>query len=232
MSFDVADRIQIRMQDLGITQADIMRATNAARGTVSGWVNGSNAPSAKHIEALSKALKTTSTWLLTGTGLPTVSQQLQAKLDNTAQPVLTDSIEAETKIWVPLVDVGFSCGDGESIEFHYDETKRLLAFDPDFFISRGIKPSNTRIMYAKGDSMEMYISDGDVFAIDVSDINVKDGGIYAVYFEGEAMLKQIFKEAGGKLILHSLNSKYKDKEVTEGNGANFKVIGRQFWRAG
>ena len=42
MSQTVADRIQLRMSELGLAQADLMRATGAARGSVSGWVNGSN----------------------------------------------------------------------------------------------------------------------------------------------------------------------------------------------
>lgn len=69
MSLTVSDRIQARMQELGLSQADIMRATNAARGTVSGWVNGTNSPSAKHLESLAECLKTTSSWLLTGQDL-------------------------------------------------------------------------------------------------------------------------------------------------------------------
>lgn len=46
------------------------------------------------------------------------------------------------------------------------------------------------------------------------------------------MIKQIFKEADGSLILHSLNEKFRDRRVTEENRKNFKVMGRQFWRAG
>ncbi|VDA17048.1 hypothetical protein BANRA_02549 [Acinetobacter baumannii] len=57
MDNSVSDRIQSRMAELKLSQADLMRLTGAARGTVSGWVNGSNNPSAKHIEALATALK-------------------------------------------------------------------------------------------------------------------------------------------------------------------------------
>ncbi|WP_262935414.1 S24 family peptidase, partial [Acinetobacter baumannii] len=89
-----------------------------------------------------------------------------------------------------------------------------------------------RIIKAKGDSMADKIDDGDLVGIDISQTDIIDGQIYAVYFEGEGMIKQIFKEEGGKLILHSLNPKYRDREVTEQNGLNFKVMGRQFWRAG
>ena len=89
-----------------------------------------------------------------------------------------------------------------------------------------------KLALATGDSQEPYICTGDMFGIDLSDKDIRDGEFYAVYFEGEAMLKQIFKEEGGKLILHSLNPKYRDKTVSDINGANFRVIGRQFYRAG
>jgi phage repressor protein C with HTH and peptisase S24 domain len=228
----VADRIQLRMTELGLQQVDVINQTGMSKGTVSKWLSGVNIPKSDSMSKLAKVLKTTPDWLLYESGLPSVAEQLQAKLDNSGAPLINSEIDPNSKIWVPLVDVRFSCGNGESVEFHYDETKKLLSFEPDFFQSRSIKPSNTRLMYAKGDSMEEYIYDGDVFAIDVSDTEIRDGGIYAVYFEGEAMLKQVFKESGGKLILHSKNPKYRDKEVSEINGSNFKVMGRQFWRAG
>ena len=170
---------------------------------------------------------------LTGQGeMTALPHQVQSLLDNTSTPISTTQIDPNSKIWLPLMDISFSCGDGVSIDCHFEDTKKKLAFEPDFLTSRGIKEQNVRLLYATGDSMEEFIYDGDVFAIDVSDTMVRDGQIYAVYFEGEAMLKQIFKEAGGKLILHSKNPKYRDKEVTEDNGADFRVIGRQFWRAG
>ncbi|MHA3079672.1 LexA family protein [Acinetobacter sp. ANC 5502] len=89
MSKSVSDRIQMRMAELGLSQADIMRATNAARGTVSGWVNGSNSPSAKHIDSLANCLKTTSAWLLTGK-------------DNQAQSVVQNSDGNVSFLDIPL----------------------------------------------------------------------------------------------------------------------------------
>ena len=89
-----------------------------------------------------------------------------------------------------------------------------------------------KIIKAKGDSMADFIKDGDLVGIDLTDTEITDGDIYAFYFAGEGMIKQVFKEADGSLILHSLNDKYRDKIVTEDNGGNFKVMGRQIWRAG
>lgn len=229
---DISDRIEIRMQDMKLKHKDLVAGSGASKGTVSAWLNGTNAPTGDRLIRLAKTLKTTPEWLLTGEGLGTVDEQIQGFLEKTASPVLTTDIEINSKIWLPLMNVTFSCGEGESIEFNYDTTKKLLAFEPDFFAPRGVKPKDVKLMYAIGNSMEPYIFEDDIFAIDITDKDIKDGKIYAIYFEGEAMLKQIFKEAGGKLVLHSLNPKYRDKIVSEENGANFKVMGRQFWRAG
>ncbi|KQG01700.1 S24 family peptidase [Acinetobacter pittii] len=135
-------------------------------------------------------------------------------------------------IWVDVVEANFSCGTGESIEFHFDVINGKYPFPPSFFQKKQVDPSCFRLIKAKGDSMEEYIYNDDLVGIDISQTNIIDGEIYAVYFEGEGMIKKIFKEQGGTLILHSLNEKYRDRTVTEQNGVNFKVMGRQVWRAG
>jgi phage repressor protein C with HTH and peptisase S24 domain len=222
----VADRIQQRMTELSLSQADLMRSTNAARGTVSGWVNGSNNPSAKHIEALSTALKTTSHWLLTGQ--TSNSFHTDQILETVA---VTDDLQDQF-VWIEVVEASFSCGVGESIEFHFDAINGKIPFPPSFLKDKNVTESTMRIIKAKGDSMADFIKDGDLVGINLSQTDIIDGEIYAVYLAGEGMIKQIFKEADGSLILHSLNEKYRDKLVTEENGKNFKVMGRQIWRAG
>lgn len=224
------DRIQQKLDELHLKQADIARATGKSTAAVTKWLRGENVPKADSLKQIAQLLNTTDEWLLTGkTGLPA---KVQSILDNTARHVISTEIDPASKIWLPLMDISFSCGDGVNIECHFEETKKKLAFEPDFLQSRGVKEQNVRLLYARGDSMELFIFDGDIFAIDISDTEIRDGQIYAVYFEGEALLKQVFKEAGGTLVLHSFNSRYRDKIVSEDNGASFKVIGRQFWRAG
>ncbi|EHU1403016.1 helix-turn-helix domain-containing protein [Acinetobacter baumannii] len=248
MDNSVSDRIQSRMAELKLSQADLMRLTGAARGTVSGWVNGSNNPSAKHIEALATALKTTSRWILTGKEKQNLTNfNMQEFMDKHGLSKKDESsfdvndIQSASVveyggddgfIWIDVVEASFSCGTGESIEFHFDVINGKQPFPPSFFKQKNVHPDCMRIIKAKGDSMADKIDDGDLVGIDISQTDIIDGQIYAVYFEGEGMIKQIFKEEGGKLILHSLNSKYRDREVTEQNGLNFKVMGRQFWRAG
>lgn len=244
----VSDRINQKMKELDLSQADLIRGTGAGRATVSGWVNGTNKPSAKHLDNLARTLKTTTSWILTGNENKSPSNfNMQdfmdkhglAKKDESSfdvsklhKPTVVDFEIENGFIWIDVVEANFSCGTGESIEFHFDVINGKFPFPPSFFQKKYVDPSYMRIIKAKGDSMSDFIHDGDLVGIDISQTEIVDGEIYAVYFEGEGMIKQIFKEEGGKLCLHSLNPKYRDREVTEQNGLNFKVIGRQFWRAG
>ncbi|TWV80439.1 helix-turn-helix transcriptional regulator [Moraxella sp. VT-16-12] len=230
----LAQRLKYARELANLSQQEVAKRAGISQPTYFKIENGSTLKP-RNILEISHALNVDAHWLATGEGeMDTLPHQVQfmLDLDNTSQPISTAQIDPNSKIWLPLMDISFSYGDGVSIDCHFEDTKKKLAFEPDFLTSRHIKQENVRLLYATGDSMEEFIYDGDVFAIDVSDTMVRDGQIYAVYFEGEAMLKQIFKEAGGKLILHSKNPKYRDKEVTEDNGADFRVIGRQFWRAG
>ncbi len=229
---ELKDRLKTARKNAKMTQAQLAKAVPISQGTISDLESGRNKGTASLVK-IAQALKVNAHWLATGEGeMTALPAQIQTILDNTTGPISNNAINPEQKTWLPLMNISFSCGNGVDVQCHFEETKKQLAFEPDFLPSRGVKEANVRLLYATGDSMEEFIFDGDIFAIDISDTTIRDGQIYAIYFEGEAMLKQIFKEAGGRLILHSKNPKYKDKIVTEDNGADFKVLGRQFWRAG
>ncbi len=68
--------------------------------------------------------------------------------------------------------------------------------------------------------------------IDDTQTQVLDGGIYAVMFEGEALIKQLFKEAGGRIRLHSYNPNYPDRILSVEDRQNFRVVGRCIHRSG
>lgn len=175
-------------------------------------------------------------WLATGKGEMRHDALRERLLARTTAGSTIDQLsdaELAAKVWVDIVKIKFSCGDGENIEFHYEPMSvKTLPFEASFFTKRGVKKDNAVFAYAKGDSMQPFIFDGDVFGMDITDTTPRDGEIYAVYFGGEAMLKQVFIEGDGSLTLHSFNPTWRDKQVHEHNGSDFKILGRQFWRAG
>ncbi|AVE52884.1 LexA family transcriptional regulator [Serratia marcescens] len=62
----MSDRINQRMQALGLRSTHLMDATGASKGTVSQWVNGGTAPSAKFISKLAEVLGVSERWLTEG----------------------------------------------------------------------------------------------------------------------------------------------------------------------
>lgn len=56
--------------------------------------------------------------------------------------------------------------------------------------------------------------------------------MYAILLDSDRMFKQIFREAGGALRLHSFNTDYPDRLVTADNHQSLIIVGKQVYRAG
>lgn len=228
---DLGTRLRETRKSKGLSQADVAKAVGMSQPSYNALERGVASKSI-YLTEIAKVLQVDSYWLLTGKSATVVDAEVASILEGSPNVGVMSNDNNEERIWIDLVNIRFSCGNGESIEFHFDDVIAKRDFSPSFFKKHGVKPENVKLAIAKGDSQEPYICNEDEFAIDISDTEIKDGEFYAVYFEGEAMLKQILKEEGGKLILHSLNPKYRDKTVTDLNGIGFRVLGRQFYRAG
>ena len=139
---------------------------------------------------------------------------------------------AENELRVPIYNVYFCCGEGNDAHFDFEEIKGYHTLEENFFISRGIKPENFKMVCAVNDSMAPYINHGDEVGIVINDREVRDGVVYAILLDGDRMFKQIFREAGGALRLHSFNPAYPDKIVTAENHESLIIVGRQEYRAG
>ncbi len=59
-----------------------------------------------------------------------------------------------------------------------------------------MKPSNLVAIVVKGDSMEPGMCDGDIVVIDTADKRPVDGVVFAVNYEGEAVVKRFSRDAG------------------------------------
>lgn len=115
---------------------------------------------------------------------------------------------------IPIVG-SISCGNGilafEDIEDYEDIPSSWLNGGEYFFLR------------AKGDSMiNARIYDGDLLLIRRQE-TVENGEIAAVFLNGEAVLKRVYK-TDGTLILQSENPKY--KPIIVKGDENTKVIGR------
>lgn len=193
-----ADRINQKMQELGLTQADLLRATGAGRATISGWVNGTNKPSAKHIGSLAKTLKVTEGWILYGLEESIALDSIRTWDENT--PLEDDEVE------VPFFrDFSFACGYGsigEAIEHEKTEKLRLSKLT---LRSLGIQYNQTVAAMASGESMSPTIKDGDTVHIDMGRKTIKDGKIFAICHGGLFMIKRLYNQPMGGIRIVSDN---------------------------
>lgn len=229
------ERIQQKLDEKGLKQADLARATGRSTAAVTKWMRGENIPKSEALKAIASCLGVSDEWLLTGedrSDLRQLPPDIQAFVDGLPNGVPSSEVEDwSSSIFIPLYDVSFCCGDGTG-HVEFEALKRKLPFDDHFFNKRGIKPQNFKLIYAKGDSMAPYINDKDAVGVDISDIEPRENEVYALFLDGHQMIKRIFLEGGGVLRLESDNKAYKDKIIGPDSGASLHIIGRVRYRSG
>ena len=192
-----SDRINQRMRDLGLQHKDLVAATGASKGTVTNWINGVNNPTGKRLVQLAQALKTTSSWLLTGNSTPEFTQ-VEPWDSNT--PLDDDEIE------IPFFkDFSFACGGGSIGEAIANETRKLR-MSKATLRNLSIMKENAVAATAIGDSMSPTIKDGDTIHVDLGRKNIKDGKIFAICIGGLFYCKRLYNLPLGGVRIASDNS--------------------------
>lgn len=192
-----SDRINQRMRDLGLQHKDLVAATGASKGTVTNWISGVNNPTGKRLVQLAQALKTTSSWLLTGNSTLEFTQ-VEPWDSNT--PLDDDEIE------IPFFkDFSFACGGGSIGEAIANETRKLR-MSKATLRNLSIMKENAVAATAIGDSMSPTIKDGDTIHVDLGRKNIKDGKIFAICIGGLFYCKRLYNLPLGGVRIVSDNS--------------------------
>ena len=192
-----SDRINQRMRDLGLQHKDLVVATGASKGTVTNWIHGVNNPTGKRLVQLAQALKTTSSWLLTGNSTPEFTQ-VEPWDSNT--PLDDDEIE------IPFFkDFSFACGGGSIGEAIANETRKLR-MSKATLRNLSIMKENAVAATAIGDSMSPTVKDGDTIHVDLGRKNIKDGKIFVICIGGLFYCKRLYNLPLGGVRIVSDNS--------------------------
>lgn len=195
------DRMQQRMQELGIKSVDIHRELGVSKTTVSFWLNGSNEAGGNNLLALAKYLDCSPEWLKFGIGAP--GSSLASKQENHSQLAVSTSSE-----WTETVKVArqhLSAGHGADGEGMSDEYEGEEQVDISRLHKLGIRTGNARIVKIKGDSMYPTLWDGDTAIADTYIPHLISGKIYAFYFDGDLKVKRFTKRMDGTWLISSDN---------------------------
>ncbi|WP_322070953.1 XRE family transcriptional regulator [Paraburkholderia bannensis] len=238
----LADRLKSSREDAGLSQTLLARRAGVSQSTVANIESGRN-QSSKHLLPIAEALGVRIEWLTTGKSPKSASAAVDVapaeryKLAEDKGNVsvwetegdLTDEA-GEGRVWLDRYDYHFSAGSG-LIQWEIRE-KRALPFNASFFKAIGSKPKDCKLATARGRSMEPFLFDRDMFMIDETKNTLRDGNVYAIYFEDEPLVKQIFKKPGGRILLHSYNPEFPDIEIGPGDLGGFHVVGELVYRSG
>lgn len=136
----------------------------------------------------------------------------------------------ERRVWIDRFDYRFSAGTGV-IQWEVRQ-KKALPFDIGFFRALGVRPQDCKLAQVHGRSMEPYLFNRDMMMICSGKTQVKDGLIYAIVFEDEPLVKQIFKEPEGAFRLHSYNPEFPDKIIHADQLEGLQIAGEVIYRSG
>lgn len=140
-----------------------------------------------------------------------------------------DEIDPDSYVWIDRYDVLLSAGCG-NVQWVINQ-KDPISFRARWFQAKRLNPNNCKALYVRGRSMEPKLEDWDTVLIDISQVEVVDGDIYAVCLENEFYIKTLERIPGG-LRLKSENPDFQSFEVRGEQLSNLKILGKKVWRGG
>ncbi|WP_347455668.1 helix-turn-helix domain-containing protein [Acinetobacter thermotolerans] len=217
------DRIQQKLDEKGLSQADLARATNKSTAAVAKWMSGQNKPKAETLKAIARFLDTTDDWLLTGVeNLPKSLRFQNVEAWNDESPLEDDEVEIKFFEGFKL-----ACGSGSVAEILNNEF-RTVRISKHELRQKGILPGNCIKVISTGDSMAPKINDGDVVYLDLGRRTIKDGKIFAICHGGLFKFKKLYNlPFGGVRVVSENKEEYPEYELTaeEMRDQEFYVIG-------
>lgn len=223
----LAERIAHAMKTSGLTQADLTRATGAKGSSVSNWLSGRTKNlKGDNLVSAAAALGVNSNWLASGKG------PIYPLGDVAKSVVHEDDAEGEVGR-IPYWEARGSCGGG-FLNYEQQPVGHLVK-EATFFQRYNLNPGNAIAVYADGDSMSMFIVDGDIVIFDTSKTEPRSGKIFLIDHPDGLRIKQIRRQIDGSWVLESLHPdkrRFPDEHVPAEDIDQLKVHGEFVYRQG
>jgi len=126
---------------------------------------------------------------------------------------------------VPRYEIAASAGGGAVV--HSEQVVDYLAFRADWVRSSlGVNPDRLAVISVMGDSMEPYLSDGDLILIDLSCTRIESDSIYIIQAGGALLVKRVQRRLDGAVVVRGDNEKYAPEIYRSDQLDSLSVIGR------
>lgn len=192
----LSERIRKAMANAGISQVELARRVGIAPPSVHGWLTGkAKFLRGENLLRAAKALNVSEEWLATGKGSPTPNPEpdtasFQAKRVEIADPENPELIQIQkVKLKLSAGIMGFSV--------EPDRRESGTATVPRRWVEKNdYIPERLLAIEVKGESMEPALYAGDTVIVNTADTRPVDGAVYAVNYEGEAVIKRMVRDHG------------------------------------
>jgi phage repressor protein C with HTH and peptisase S24 domain len=176
------------------TQTDLAVKAGVTQGNIAHLESGRTQTS-RNITAIAEALGVDVMWLSQGKGEPFPNKAPASMLPG-GMPVFVSSPDSPSRIKIPKVKLKLSAGiTGFGVEpDHRDGGMWELPLR--WVEKHGYNPEKLIAIDVKGESMEPSLYDGDLVVINTADVTPVNGLVYAINYEGEAVIKRMIREGG------------------------------------
>jgi len=198
-----SERLQEALNLRGMKQVDLVEKTGISKSAISQYLSGEFQPKQSNTYKIAQALNVNEAWLL-GYNVPIEENRLNIFDIPNIMPLNTKK--------VPLLGSIAAGAPILAVEHSEDYIECAEHVRADFCL---------RI---KGDSMAPRINDGDIVFIHRQP-EIENGQIAAVYIDGEATLKRVYK-ASKSLQLIAENPDYPPIVCTHDNCDDIQIIGK------
>jgi len=219
VSTTLQDRVNKRLQQLGLRETDVAKLAGVNRSFLHDVLRGrSKRPNPEKLSRVATALKVDLHWLLTGLG----NAQGSTPFDDGAD---------EDFIAIPYVEARPSMGGGAVVEEPV-ETGRDFHFRRAWIRDKlRASPTDLRVLHVEGDSMLPTLEDGDTILLDLSMRRPTPPGIFVLH-DGMGLvakrLEHIPNSDPPKVRILSDNPLY---DPYERGAEEITIIGRIRWFA-
>lgn len=220
----LAERMKEALEEAGEIPANLARACQVRPASVSNWLTGET-KSLKSSTAIRAAefLKVNQLWLAEGRG-PKRKDNAEAQSSGQPQAVQPSSD------FVPIRRVQIKVSAG--VTGYYVEPLQgdgpPIFFRADWIASKRLRADRLVALRVNGASMEPGLYDGDLVVVNTDETTPRDGEVFVINYEGEAVIKRLRRD-GGLWWLSSDNSDkriFADKHCDE----HALVIGRVIYK--
>jgi len=229
----VALRIAQAIDQSGKTSAEIAAACGVTPQAVNGWKKTGRIGKGQ-LPVLAELTGKSVEWLIGG-----VERAVAAgggSVTFSARPITVynnlDELPVESTVLVKRIDVELSAGKGRQ-SWHIEE-REPLPFQAAYIRRLDAKPANLVAVKVNGDSMEPRLFDDDTVLVDSADKRVPaNGGVFALVYAGEMLVKRLRQLPNGDLKIISDNAeRYEAITVSADDIEHIHVVGRVKYRSG